>query len=46
MMGVSQSGQDILFYGFSLESHVPADHMPREIDKFAEITLTNLSDHN
>jgi len=37
MMGDRQSGQDSLFYGFSLESHVPDDHMLRAIDKFADL---------
>jgi len=37
MMGERQSGQDSLFYGFSLESHVPDDHMLRAIDKFADL---------
>ena len=36
MMGERQSGQDSLFYGFSLEAHVPDDHMLRAIDKFAD----------
>ena len=29
MMGERQSGQDSLFYSFSLESHVPDDHLLR-----------------
>ena len=37
MMGERQSGQDSLFYGFSLEAHVPDDHMLRAIDKFADL---------
>jgi len=36
-MGERQSGQDSLFYGFSLEGHVPGDHMLRAIDKFADL---------
>lgn len=37
MMGERQSGQDSLFYTFSLESHVPDDHLLRVIDKFADL---------
>jgi len=37
MMGERQSGQDSLFYGFSLEAHVPDDHMLRAIDKFVDL---------
>jgi len=36
-MGERQLGQDSLFYGFSLEAHVPADHLLRVIDKFANL---------
>ena len=36
-MGERQSGQDSLFYSFSLESHVPGDHLLRVIDKFADL---------
>ena len=39
MMGERQSGQDSLFYGFSLEAHVPGDHMLRAIDKFADLSF-------
>jgi len=37
MMGERQSGQDSLFYGFILESHVPYNNMLRVIDKFADL---------
>ena len=37
MRGERQSGQDSLFYGFSLEGHVPDDHLLRAIDKFADL---------
>jgi len=37
MMGERQSGQDSLFYEFSLESHVPDDHLLRVIDKFSDL---------
>jgi len=47
MMGERQSGQDSLFYSFSLESHVPDDHMLRVIDKFADLGFVreHLKDH-
>ena len=32
MMGERRSGQEALFYEFSLETHVPADHLLRKID--------------
>lgn len=35
MMGEHRMGQNSLFYRFSLESHVPEDHLLRVIDKFA-----------
>lgn len=37
MMGERRSGQDALFYEFSLERHVPADHPLRKIDRFVEL---------
>src|SRR5213595_1265554 len=37
MMGERQSGQDALFYEFSLERHVPAEHLLRSIDRFVEL---------
>ena len=37
MMGERRMGQDSLFYSFSLESHVPDDHLLRVIDKFADL---------
>lgn len=47
MMGERQSGQDSLFYSFSLENHVPADHMLRAIDKFTDLGFVrkHLKDH-
>lgn len=47
MMGERQSGQDSLFYSFSLESHVPDDHFLRVIDKFADLGFVreHLKDH-
>ena len=38
MMGERQVGQEALFYGFSLEEHVPADHLLRSIDRFVELS--------
>jgi transposase len=37
MMGERTGAQEALFYGFSLEGHVPADHMLRAIDRFVEL---------
>jgi transposase len=37
MMGERQSGQEALFYDFSLERHVPAEHVLRSIDRFVEL---------
>jgi transposase len=37
MMGPRQVEQDALFYEFSIEAHVPADHLVRSIDRFVEL---------
>ena len=37
MMGPRQVEQDALFYEFSLEGHVPGDHLVRSIDRFVEL---------
>ena len=37
MMGNRQVEQAALFYEFSLEGHVPADHLLRSIDRFVEL---------
>jgi transposase len=37
MMGPRQVAQAALFYAFSLEGHVPADHLLRSIDRFVEL---------
>lgn len=37
MMGERQVTQDALFYEFSLERHVPANHMLRSIDRFLDL---------
>ena len=37
MMGERQVDQSALFYEFSLEKHVPLDHMLRAIDRFVDL---------
>lgn len=37
MMGPRQEAQAALFYEFSLEDHVPRDHLLRSIDRFADL---------
>src|SRR6201987_309919 len=37
MMGHQQVEQAVLFYEFSLERHVPTDHLLRSIDRFVEL---------
>jgi len=37
MMG-EQRVQEALFYEFSLERHVPADHLLRSIDRFVDLS--------
>lgn len=37
MMGPKQEAQGALFYEFSLEDHVPADHLLRSIDRFVDL---------
>ena len=37
MMGERQVDQDALFYVFSLERHVPADHLLRSMDRFVNL---------
>jgi hypothetical protein len=36
-MGERQTDQPALFYEFSLERHVPADHLLRSIDRFVDL---------
>ena len=36
MMGPRQVEQGALFYNFSLDAHVPADHLLRSIDRFVD----------
>jgi transposase len=38
MMGPRQVAQGALFYEFSLENHVPADHLLRAIDRFVDLS--------
>ena len=38
MMGPRQEAQPALFYEFSLEDHVPQDHLLRSIDRFVDLT--------
>ena len=38
MMGPRQEAQSALVYDFSLEDHVPQDHLLRSIDRFVDLT--------
>src|SRR5450631_3322876 len=38
MMGDRTVMQEALFYGFSLERHVPDDHLVRKIDRFVDLS--------
>ena len=38
MMGPRQEAQGALFYEFSLEDHVPGDHLLRSIDRFVDLS--------
>jgi hypothetical protein len=37
MMGHRQGEPAALFYEFSLDKHIPADHLLRSIDRFVEL---------
>ncbi len=37
MMGPKQEAQGALFYEFSIEHHVPQDHLLRSIDRFVDL---------
>src|ERR1700757_2627009 len=37
MMGEGRVGQDALFYEFSLERHVPSEHLVRSVDRFVDL---------
>ena len=38
MMGERRVNQEALFYAFSLERHVPADHLVTAIDRFIDLS--------
>ena len=38
MMGERRVMQEALFYSFSLERHVPDDHLLRQIDRFVDLS--------
>ena len=38
MMGERRVMQEALFYGFSLERHVPSDCLVRKIDRFVDLS--------
>jgi hypothetical protein len=38
MMGPRQVEQAALFYEFSLDAHVPGDHLLRSIDRFVDLS--------
>lgn len=38
MMGERMVAQEALFYGFSMERHVPASHLLRSIDRFVDLS--------
>jgi transposase len=38
MMGQRSGNQERLFYSFSLEDHVPADHLLRGVDRFLDLS--------
>lgn len=37
MMGQQCGGQNRPFYSFNLESHVPSNHLLRDIDRFLDL---------
>ena len=37
-MGERRVMQEALFYGFSLERHIPDDHLLRKIDRFVDLS--------
>jgi len=43
MMGHRQVEQDALFYEFSLERHIPVDHLLRSIDGFVDLLISILA---
>ena len=43
MMGQNNGNQELLFYSFNLDEHIPIDHLLRAIDQFLD--LANLRQH-
>ena len=39
MMGARTEVQEALFYEFSLERHVPKDHLVRALDRFVDLSV-------
>ena len=38
MMGPRQVAQGVLFYAFSIEDHLPDDHLLRRVDCFVDLS--------
>ncbi|MEO0624810.1 MAG: hypothetical protein AAF183_21795 [Pseudomonadota bacterium] len=38
MMGPRQVAQGSLFYGFSIDDHVPQDHLVRRLDRYLDLS--------
>ena len=38
MMGPRQDAQGALFYEFTIEGHVPQDHLLRSVDRFVDLS--------
>ena len=38
MLGPKQEAQGALFYKFSIDDHVPQDHLLRSIDRFVDLS--------
>ena len=38
MLGPKQEAQSALFYEFSIDDHVPQDHLLRSIDRFVDLS--------
>ena len=38
MLGPKQEAQGALFYEFSIDDHVPQDHLLRSIDRFVDLS--------
>ena len=43
-MGSKQEAQEALFYEFSVQDHVPQDHLLRSIDRFLDLRSIRESD--